>query len=742
MQKNILKVFFLSANLLISSLCSAATAAEAIKEVGGKKYYVHKVEANETIYRLTVNYKVSQAELTAANPKLKNGLQKDMEVLIPVKSGVKPTTTTAAKDKPASTASASTKPTVKTVTHTVEKGETMFSIAKKYNTTVEDIKKRNADKLKAGLKSGSKLTIAQNSAGNTPAIKAAAQAEKQSSSTSTATASNQSGMTVHEVKKGETLYSISKDYHVNVKDVERLNPDVKKSGVKAGKALIMPSTSRYIAQKNSKAEYRVHKVQKHETIFSISQKYRVSTTELIQKNGLKSGVKAGQYIALPPEKKTTAKAKTVASNKQTATAPKKSANIAHTVKKGETMFSICKTYKISESALVKSNPELKKGLKEGRIVFIPRAEAKNTTWACSNGATVGKNIVNVAIVLPFESKDGKIDRNTDKFIEFYEGALLAVDKLKKDGTSVHVYTYNSGKTDEDIKEILRNTEMLSMDMIIGPAYKAQFKAVSDFARENDIKVIVPFSTRTEEMKSNPNMYLVNPPHAQAANIISHKIANRFKDKNIVIVKFANQEFNDEEELGDTLAHLLQRNNIAYKSIVFNNTDKLMETVNENGENIFVPVTTNQMALGDFLPSVNAIAMKNNVELFGFQDWNKYQSISKDLYAVNTYFASPFDINFDQWTPRYFIKQYRQYFDEEPGNTVPMYGAIGYDIMIYFGKAIALYGKNFSDQLSNINVTTIQSKFDFKRINSEGGYYNAHITLSANNKEDGHKAIDE
>ena len=702
-------------------------AAEATKTVNGKKYIVHKVAAKETVFRITQNYKVSKEDLEKANPKLKaNGLQTGMELLIPAGTGATAASTPAKATTPAKT---NTNNTGNIVWHKVEAGETLFSIAKKYDTTVDDINKRNTDALKGGLKSGTVLKIAKSNA-----------------------SSAKSGLTVHEVKQGETLFGISKEYNVDVKDVQKLNPGIEKNGVKAGKSLIMPSTSRYLAQKNSNTQYRVHRVQKNETVFSISQKYRVSATELIQKNDLKSGLVEGQYIALPPEQKMAMQTK---QNTQSAT--RKSKNVAHTVKHGETMFGICKTYKVSENDLVKANPELKNGLKAGRIVFIPRIEEKSSTWACGNAAgdsvsesadnianqyiTHGENKATIAIVLPYELKDGKIDKNTDKFLEFYEGALLAVEKLKKEGVDIKISVYNSGKTEDDINKLINKGVLADADIIVGPAYKAQFKPLGDYALSNNIKLVIPFSTRTEEVRTNPNMFLVNTPQAQTAENVAQLFVNKFKDKKIIIVRFNNEEYNDQAAIGDSIASVLKQNAIAFDDVKFTTTEDLNTYINEGAEHLFIATTTNQMALSDFLPSVNAIAKKENVEIFGFHEWNKYQSLSKDLYVANTYFASTFDIDFEKYTPKKFIKDYRKYFGQEPGNTQPMYGALGHDITLYFCNAVALFGRNFESHRDELYTIPVQSKFKFERLNISGGYYNANFWLSKNNKEDGHMIIE-
>jgi hypothetical protein len=70
----------------------------------------------------------------------------------------------------------------------------------------------------------------------------------------------------------------------------------------------------------------------------------------------------------------------------------------------------------------------------------------------------------------------------------------------------------------------------------------------------------------------------------------------------------------------------------------------------------------------------------------------------------------------------------------------MYGALGYDIMLYFGKAVAEYGKNFEGRINEVKANTIQSDFYFTRLSAESGLYNHDVTLIENNSVSGHKAI--
>lgn len=118
-----------------------AAAATTPATTGSAK--THTVAAGETLYSIATKYSISVDELKKANPGLGTSINVGQELKLPAKN-----TSTAAPAKPNTTKPATTTPataaTAKgTVEHKVASGETFYSIAKKYNVSVEDIKKAN-----------------------------------------------------------------------------------------------------------------------------------------------------------------------------------------------------------------------------------------------------------------------------------------------------------------------------------------------------------------------------------------------------------------------------------------------------------------------------------------------------------------------------------------------------------------------------------------------------------------------
>ena len=53
----------------------------------GKKYYVHFVQAGNTLYGLTKLYKITAEEIVAANPEVTSGLKEGQKLMIPAVAG-------------------------------------------------------------------------------------------------------------------------------------------------------------------------------------------------------------------------------------------------------------------------------------------------------------------------------------------------------------------------------------------------------------------------------------------------------------------------------------------------------------------------------------------------------------------------------------------------------------------------------------------------------------------------------
>lgn len=157
--------------------------------------------------------------------------------------------------------------------YTVVKGDSLYQIAKKYNTTVDELKKLNnlsSNNLTIGMKL--KIPVSSSSTTNN---------EETPSSTKTYT---------YQVKKGDTLYQIAKNNNTTVDALKKLN-NLSSSTLTVGQTLLITPP---------KEEYFIYTVIKGDSLYQIARKNNTTVDELKKLNNLTTNILTiGQELKIP-----------------------------------------------------------------------------------------------------------------------------------------------------------------------------------------------------------------------------------------------------------------------------------------------------------------------------------------------------------------------------------------------------------------------------------------------------------
>jgi len=226
------------------------------------------------------------------------------------------------------------------IEHKIQKGETAYFIAQKYKVSIDEIYKLNPES-QSGIKDNQIIKIPVH---NSPAI------IKEQQQT-------------HIVAPKETLFGLSKQYHVSVEAIQNANQEILASGLQIGQELIIPQNSEHsIKQETAVPSKTTHKVLAKESLFSIARQYNVSVQDLenLNKEILQNGLQIGQKIVIPNKRKTL-DGRVRVINQET---------VFHVVEPKETKFSIAKKYGISIDQLESQNPEIVNGLVVGNKLAI------------------------------------------------------------------------------------------------------------------------------------------------------------------------------------------------------------------------------------------------------------------------------------------------------------------------------------------------------------------------------------
>ncbi|KAA6334429.1 putative sporulation-specific glycosylase YdhD [termite gut metagenome] len=556
---------------------------------------------------------------------------------------------------------------------------------------------------------------------------------------------------LHTVEKGQELHDIASMYGISRDSVVILNPG-SRDRIYAGQKLKIP-------QKKDVENKLFHTIQPGETLYRLTLIYKVPAKAILDANpGLKvENFQAGKVLLIPTSAKSNIgnpiPDNTVYSHLEIqpvstpVVAVQSRCKMMHQVKRGETVYSISRDYGITSDRLIVANPELKtEKLKRGSFICIPYPPSVVKGSEGIDGEPLNnenlfvKNkiekqssppVLKVAIILPFLETESRT-----RMVEYYEGFLMAVDSLKRTGVSIDLYVYDSGGQKTSISLILRRNEMKEMDIIFGPLYQQHIKPLADFAKTNKIRLVLPFTSKNDEVFTNPYIYQINVSQSYLYPEIYEYFTHQFRDANIIIIETGEQNVvSKRDEFIKGLKQELQNKSFTFKTLDADVIAGKMETLlSSEKNNILIPTSDSNTALLKLISQLTTIIanlrlgdIQANVQLFGYPEWQTYvKDHISNYFDFDTYFYSSFYTNNLMPDANKFSKDYRKWYSKETLITYPRYGMLGYDTGLYFLKGLSLYGSELEDNLPNIKFTPLQMDFKFQRVNNWGGFINKNV----------------
>lgn len=598
----------------------------------------------------------------------------------------------------------------------VKPGEGLFSISRTFALPIDQILKYNPS-AKDGLMNGQRLNIPIPQSTQKPVL-------------------DQNSIFYHNIERGETVYSLAATYNTTPEAIYKLNPSAR-DGITVGAVLEIPQ--RKIISDVKEENYRYHTISPKETLYSVSRTYSLTPQDVIAANsGLSiETFQIGKTIRIP----------FFESNETFSSyaGPVVIEQTQHKVKRGETLYGISQKYGVTVAELERENPGITTTeLGTNRVLMIPvkrfdlelaRQDVVNESRA---NVLLSKrkdferiNVMQVGLLMPF------LEKNSGQQIriqEYYEGFLLAVEKLKKQGANLELYVFDIGeeKNTKKLESLLTTMEMQNLDLIVGGVSDEQIKILSDFSKSKNIKYVIPFSSKNAEVLNNGNIFQVNTPQAKLYTRASQVFVNKFNQSNIVFLNTADDDAKD--SLITIMKKDLNNRSISYKTVLISESmnAELIPLLDETKENILIPASGDIGVLGEVLGTLNGLKEANqgfSISLFGYPEWQTYeQNYLKDYHNHGTYLYSSFYVDNDARETIDFKQNFRKWYKKDLQKTYPQYAMLGYDTGLYFLTALHKHGRNFETKLNSIYIDTVQFAFDFERANNWGGFINTGLYL--------------
>lgn len=490
----------------------------------------------------------------------------------------------------------------KFISHSVSKGETLYQISRKYNVRIGEISQLNPD-LNADLIYPGQIILIPNQ------LTSPLRPQE-----------NDTDYTYHEVEAGETKFGLQRKYGVSIADLERDNPQIV-TMLRAGERIRIRKSQSVVAVTRSgrQNEEPSHQVVAGETLYAISRKYAISLDQLVEANKGRLGefLQIGQILIIPKEAESISRAMS-SENK----------NI-HIVERGETKYGLSKRFNTTIATLEQLNPHIVSMLRAGDQIVLPeennavakkqepiqslqqqevvvkevmpepqqvmpqaeegqteKPAAINPEKSVAQFADLSKTIQvgqtkKVMFLLPFTTadfqnyQDTNVAKESEGFMQFYSGALTALDSIKKLGVNIELEFVNSTI---DINSIKRQFSIHKPDVIIGAYHLNQIIAgqlvpfVYPFA--DDFEVDVPSFYRAVPTAQLKTKKLLEYIHSKNGNLVVISDIEKATDKELIAqvspeAKFAHLTDKTSPDV-DNLKSLLDKNK---KNFILLNTDR-------------------------------------------------------------------------------------------------------------------------------------------------------------------------
>ena len=530
---------------------------------------------------------------------------------------------------------------------------------------------------------------------------------------------------VHEVKEGDTLYSLSVTYGVTQESIIEVNGLVS-NDLHLGSKVYVPfpeaKTEEAKTEDTKPAEGEpgdsedVHIVQPGETLYSLARAYGLEQQELLDMNNLKdhTDIKAGMTLRVK----------------------RRSDNTSHNANKGDSSsdgrHSHAGKRRNSDGAKHKGDDTPNKNLKEEGEEGVDEADVFSdlapVEEVCDVVPTSRFEVVSpyielkVTLLLPFHAR-GEAKEN---IVDFYRGVLLAMEDLKKEGYSIELTVLDTKRSAERITYLIEQGVM-ETQLILGPVYDEEFAPILSYAEEHNIPVVSPLQYVAHE---SPVLFNMPAPASLKGEPVAALLDG---NREVVTIYASSNDNNFVNEVRSIATHSSEialnfkfdRGSFFYARRADGSSGEeviLEDLMRTDSEKVFVVMASSATDVDRILTTLSSTKSSirgrgltyGNYMVVGNREWLKMGSIDRDIFFHNNVlFVVPYYANRIEETIRLFDGRYVASYGVLPSRT----SYRGYDAAMIFCRMMY---EGFDNFLSTTH-TPLTTPYRFEYL--DGAYTN-------------------
>ena len=692
-------------------------------------FITHTIESRkETPYFIAKEYGITVEQLYAYNPEIKR-YRKGTKVRIPQWGSIHPEKTGIESESQQTMDNAKD-----LVEHLVLSGETLYSIAKQFNVSVSELLFFNPEAKK--LKAGSKIMI--------PVTKKEKEEDKIAETNISEGTANTDHYFEHVIESGETMWGITHKYDVTDDELIALNP-VLQTGFPAGVVIKIPTREMPSVKSVDENEYSLHKVEPAETLYGLSREYHVPIDEIRRSNPVLAnrGPVIGETLLIP---------------KQTEQPIENAVESTTTVTESpepvlKNLPEVSRTLEVPASCVPNSLPDdnkvylvslflplyLEANDTLNREIILPEVDSLALDEMALDTIALQDTIAEQdTTVEKVQSKEmfKRFYGNSENFLQFYEGVLVAIDSMQKSGLNVVLNVFDTQNNVDSTRAFLQTPAFRESDLIIGPVYQEIQKEVADAAKILQIPIVSPFASSSDVINLNPYFFQVNPSREYLAEKTAEMVVEDYYNNcNFIVVRTSNSDQTIEGKMVNLIREkyfntgiLNSPGGVTFKEYNFKSEGSfgLRSIMSKQKENVVLIPSSMEGELSIAISNINNLADDYSITLIATSNYQqRYPSIDvEQFHNLKMKYVYPYWVDYSDPATIRMIESFKQYFATEPN----MFGMQGFDVTYYFLNALRYYGAGFSDCEPYIHFPLIQGNYHFQKVSQQGGFMNQGVSV--------------
>ena len=316
-----------------------------------------------------------------------------------------------------------------------------------------------------------------------------------------------------------------------------------------------------------------------------------------------------------------------------------------------------------------------------------------------------RRVVELAILLPFESRQTKRSTNAERMMEFYQGALLAIHDLQNDSILYRLRVYDSERSERRVAALCDSTDLDSVKAILGLVYPIQIERMASWCEQHQVPLLLPFSDDLE-LIHYPYVLQFNSTDEQEADSLCAWLRHRHAHCVAVEVR--------DEDLSASVRTLRKQMRVrGIPCTAMGLHDLMMDSVayalDPERENVILLHSDRYQLVRLAIPHIVKLQEEGyRIRLISQFSW------TKENLGVPVVYTSLFSSNTNREA---YDAQWKTYFSEEHVSEAPRYDLLGYDLM----QALVAWLNGEQTH------TGLQSSIRWQQV-TQGGYQNACVEV--------------